>query len=244
MSGRSWRRLWRDWLSPALFALLLTQFGASAVRVDGVSMLPTLRHGELLALPKAEGWAHRLGLGGYHRGDLVVFKPPRTLAAEWRRDYRGVPLPWAYRPDLIKRVVGVPGDRVAMRAGRLYVNGRAVAEPRVLGYWGALCPDRASRLANTVAQAPDHTGLPETVVPPRTYFVMGDNRSPGGSLDSRSFGPVAAWDIEARAVASLWPLAARRDAVPACDGQPYPERRVRATGSLQPNVRLLVDTPR
>ncbi|ACO46503.1 signal peptidase I [Deinococcus deserti] len=110
------RQLWREWLSPVTVALLFTQFGATAVNVDGVSMLPGLRHGELLLIPKAEGWARQLGLGAYQRGDVVVFKPPRGAVYEWKRDYRGVRLPWAYRPYLVKRVVGVPGDRVQVRA--------------------------------------------------------------------------------------------------------------------------------
>ena len=111
------RHLWREWGWPVCWALLLTQFGASAVRVDGASMLPALRHGEWLALPRVEGWAHRLGLGEYRRGDIVVFKPPRSATYEWTNVYRGLTLPWKYRPYLVKRVVGLPGDTVQMRAG-------------------------------------------------------------------------------------------------------------------------------
>nr|WP_255579467.1 signal peptidase I [Deinococcus sp. RIT780] len=106
------------------FALLLTQFGATAVRVDGVSMLPSLRHGETLFVPKIEGWAHTLGAGTYARGDTVVFKPPRTATQEWTRTYRGLTLPWAYRPYLVKRVIGLPGDTVQVQAGTVLVNGR------------------------------------------------------------------------------------------------------------------------
>lgn len=103
------RSFWREWGSPVAFALLFTQFGATAVRVDGASMMPGLRHGEWLAVPKVEGWAHHLGAGGYHRGDVVVFKPPREAAGERTHVYRGVTLPWAYRPYLVKRVVALPG---------------------------------------------------------------------------------------------------------------------------------------
>ena len=221
------RRFWREWAGPVCWALLVTQFGASAVRVDGASMLPALRHGEWLALPKAEGWVHRLGLGEYRRGDVVVFKPPRSAAYEWTNVYRGVNLPWAYRPYLVKRVVGLPGDTVQVRAGTLYVNGQPVPEPRTLNYWAAFCHDTGSDLANT----------PPLKVPAAHYFVMGDNRSPGGSLDSRVFGPVPAWDVDSRAVASLWPLARQEEARPACDEQPQPEKRVQLSGPVQWNPR-------
>lgn len=224
------RRLWRDWLSPLVWALLFTQFGASAVRVDGASMMPTLRHGEWLALPKVEGWAHRLGLGGYARGDIVVFKPPARATFERTNMYRGLRLPWSYRPYLVKRVVGLPGDTVQMRAGRLYVNGEAVSEGRVLNSWAQFCPDTSSPVADT----------PPLKVPAAHYFVMGDNRSPGGSLDSRVFGPVPAWDISSRAVASFWPLLRKERARPPCDGQAAPERRVELSGSAVLNPRWLV----
>lgn len=203
------RQLWREWLSPVTVALLFTQFGATAVNVDGVSMLPGLRHGELLLIPKAEGWARQLGLGAYQRGDVVVFKPPRSAVYERKQDYRGVPLPWSYRPYLVKRVVGVPGDRVQVRAGRLYVNGRLESEPRTRSFWAKTCHDVTSDFANTA---------PVTVAPGH-YFVIGDNRSPGGSLDSRMFGVVERNDIAGRAVLSLWPLAERAEVEAPCRGQ-------------------------
>lgn len=224
-----WRSLWQEWGSPVLVALLVTQFGATAVRVDGASMLPGLRHGEELVVPKVEGWAHRAGLGTYARGDVVVFKPPRSAAAEWTREYRGVTLPWAYRPYLVKRVVGLPGDTVQVRGGTVLVNGQPLPEPRTQAYWDASCHDTASPLANT----------PAVTVPAGAYFVMGDNRSEGGSLDSRVFGPVDTADIAGRAVASVWPLTVPGHAQPPCDGQAHPERRVQLSGPAHWNPRLL-----
>lgn len=233
-------QLWREWASPVVFALLFTQFGASSVGVDGASMLPALRHGERLLLPTAEGWAHRLGLGGYGRGDIVVFKPPREADYEWRGGFRGLPLPWRYRPFLVKRVVGVPGDTVSIRAGQVSVNGQPLPESATHRYWNALCPDTGSALANSVAASPSRTALPEVTVPPGHYFVMGDNRSPGGSLDSRAFGPVDVRDISARAVVSVWPLVRRASATAPCDGGPQPERRVKLDGPGEWNPRLLL----
>lgn len=234
------RSLWREWASPIVFALLLTQFGATAVGVDGASMMPALRHGEHLLLPTAEGWAHRLGLGGYQRGDIVVFKPPRGAEYEWRSDYRGVPLPWRYRPYLVKRVVGVPGDTIRIRAGQVSVNGQPLPEKETHAYWNTFCADTTSAPANSVAASPSRVDLPSVTVPPHSYFVMGDNRSPGGSLDSRAFGPVDVRDISGRAVVSVWPLIRKASATPPCDGGPQPEERVTFSGHEEWNPRLLL----
>lgn len=239
MTREKLRHIWREWLSPLAFALVFTQFGATAVGVDGVSMLPTLRHGEHVLIPKMEGWAHQIGIGQYARGDIVVFKPPREAAYEWKQDYRGIHLPWSYRPYLIKRVVGLPGDRVRLQAGRLYINGKIVAEPQIQGYWNRSCHDLTSDLANTVAATPQETGVAEITVPAEHYFVMGDNRSLGGSLDSRLFGPVDVHDIAGRAVASFWPLAAKAVAQPSCDGLPNPQDRVQYSGNVIFNPRWL-----
>lgn len=234
------RGLWREWASPVVFALFVTQFGATAVGVDGASMMPALRHGEHLLLPTAEGWAHRLGLGAYHRGDIVVFKPPRGAEDGWRSAYRGVPLPWRYRPSLVKRVVGVPGDTVSIRGGQVSVNGRPLPETSTHAYWNAFCADTSSALANSVAASPSRVNVPSVKVPPHSYFVMGDNRSPGGSLDSRTFGPVDVQDISARALVSVWPLVRRASATPPCDGGPQPEHRVTFSGDATWNPRLLL----
>jgi len=232
-------RLWREWGSPVVFALLLTQFGATAVQVDGMSMLPGLRDREWLAVPKVEGWAHRAGLGAYARGDVVVFKPPRAAGYEWTRVYRGMTLPWRYRPYLVKRVVALPGDRVRMNRGDLYVNGRAVDQGWTLPYWQGACLDRGSEVANSVAASPGRMGQAEVTVPAGHVFVLGDNRSPGGSLDSRTFGPVAVGDIAGRALASVWPLRVPGRVSPPCDGQARPEERGTPGSETRPNPRLL-----
>ncbi|MFC6662245.1 S26 family signal peptidase [Deinococcus multiflagellatus] len=58
---------------------------------------------------KSRGLGAPAGRGGYARGDIVVFKPPRGAEAAWSQIYRGMPLPWRYRPFLVKRVIGLPG---------------------------------------------------------------------------------------------------------------------------------------
>ena len=85
--------------------------------------------------------------------------------------------------DFVKRVVALPGDRVAMRAGVLFVNGEAA------DHYGCI---------------PDRENLDELVVPEEEFFVLGDNRPV--SCDSREFGLVAEHLIKGRVRARFWPL--------------------------------------
>lgn len=149
-------------LPALLIALGINQFAIQPTRVDGLSMAPTLHHEERLLLEKVS----------YHfrapaRGDIIVLTLPDR----------------AHDP-LIKRVVGVPGDVVAVRNGRVYIDGQPLAEP----YLAQMTP------GNVTAQ----------LVPEGHVFVLGDNR--GASNDSRMFGMVPVTDIVGRAWLSYWPL--------------------------------------
>lgn len=103
------------------------------------------------------------------RGDIVVFRYPRDT-----------------RKSFIKRVIGLPGDRVRVSDGRVYLNGKLTSEPYV--------PDEFL----------DARSYPEVKVPPDSYFVLGDHRSM--SNDSRDFGPVARNYIYGKAVFGYWPM--------------------------------------
>ena len=92
-----------------------------------------------------------------------------------------------FRPHLIKRIVAEGGDTVAMRNGVLYVDERPQPEPYLPETW----------------RAP--VDLAPVVVPEGHVFVLGDNRSPLGSIDSRRFGPIAVTHIAGRAALVLWP---------------------------------------
>lgn len=149
----------------AVLALLIMTFVARAFTVDGSSMVPTLHDGERLMVDKL---TYRFREP--QRGEIVVFRYPLNP-----------------REHYIKRVVGVPGDVVEVRNGRVYLNGTPLEEPYLeaptLGYFG---PVR---------------------VPPGHYFVLGDNRN--NSEDSRDpkVGFVPKELIEGRAVWRYWPLA-------------------------------------
>jgi len=146
----------------ALLAIVLQIFIQPTI-VYGRSMEPNLHENERVILDKV---SYRIGEPS--RGDIVVFP------------VEGEPLP------LIKRVIGLPGETVEVRDGRVLVNGVALREPYVSGPTaGNTAPMRISADA---------------------VFVMGDNRAPGGSLDSRRLGPISLSKLVGRARLAYWPL--------------------------------------
>jgi len=129
--------------------------------VRGNSMEPALHDGDRLVVDRVT-----YNLGSVSRGDVVVLRYPRNPEV-----------------DFVKRVVGLPGDRIAMRAGVLFVNGEAADD------YGCI---------------PDRENLDELVVPQREFFVLGDNRPI--SCDSREFGLVAEHLLKGRVRARFWPI--------------------------------------
>ncbi|ADY26000.1 signal peptidase I [Deinococcus proteolyticus MRP] len=224
-------RLWKDWLEPIVFALLITQFIVTMVAVDGVSMMPNLRDGERVIVPKYEGWLHRAGIGEFGRGDIVVFKPPQAaseVVPTLRRDVAGL---WTYRPYLIKRIIGVEGDRIRIQGGDVWINDKPLDSSFTTAYWQEQgCWDRDSAIANQATSAqqgmmPDQL---ELTVPEGHYFVMGDNRTANGSEDSRAFGTVPLSDIAGRAAFVVWPIQRPTELAYDCQnsraGQASPEK--------------------
>lgn len=160
--------------------LALANFGFTTVGVDGTSMTPTLHDGDRAWVPRYETWLVRLGLRDWTPGDVVYFRPPGAAPRTWIERLTGGPF-------LIKRVVAVAGQTVELRRGRLWVDGVGVAEPYLAG--GPM----------TVPS------LAPTVVPSDHLYVLGDNRSPLASRDSRAFGPVPLDQVAGRASWVLWP---------------------------------------
>jgi signal peptidase I len=147
-----------------LFCFFLIAFVAQAFRVQGTSMEPLLLDGERIVVNK---FVYRFQ--PIERGDVVVFWYPRDPSVSF-----------------IKRVVARPGDRVEMRSGRLFVDGRPVREAYL---------DEGSR---------DADSFPATEVRKGYYFVLGDHRR--SSNDSRTWGEVPERYIYGRAVFRFWPL--------------------------------------
>jgi signal peptidase I len=200
-SSFRWRLL-RDWAESFLIAvaiwLVLKNFFVEAYRIPTGSMERTLLVGDRLLVNKlAYGadlpfTARRLpGLEHPHRGDIIVFR--------WPVDHR---------TNFIKRVVGVPGDTLAMRDGRLIVNG--IAQPEPYAVHTPLANDPAEdefrwqrpyivhSAGSDEADHPSRNNWGPLVVPQQSYFVLGDNRD--NSNDSRYWGFVPALLIEGRPI--------------------------------------------
>ncbi len=131
------------------------------VRVENISMQPTLSEGQFLLVNKM---AYRIG--DFDRGDIVVFHYPRNPAE-----------------DYIKRVIGLPGDRVRIQDRMVFVNDQLLEEAYI-------------------AEHPSYTG--EWTVPEGQVFVLGDNRNQ--SSDSHSWGFVPYENVVGRALVVYWPL--------------------------------------
>jgi signal peptidase I len=156
--------LWlRDLVFSALASILIITFLYQPVRVEGTSMLPRLEDRDRLFINKFVYHIEAIS-----RGDIVVFRYP----GDEEKSY-------------IKRVIGLPGDRLHIIQGQVFINGQPISEPYV--------PEE---------NRDDHS-LDETVIPPDHYFMMGDHRSI--SQDSRAFGPVARELIYGKAVFVYWP---------------------------------------
>jgi signal peptidase I len=198
-----WRRFLREVVLETLLpAWLIVTFVAIPVGVRGESMEPTLGSGDYLIVLKTERWLSAWGIRPDYigRGDIIVTKAPADNPAASEplpRYLETLPLignfNWdafrdtRFRPYLIKRVIGIPGDVIEVKAGDVYVGDAKITETYTSAAKGL---DDAMK----------------TVVRPNTYYVMGDNRAKGASLDSRAFGLVQAHDVAGRAVFRLWPL--------------------------------------
>lgn len=156
--------LWvRDIVISAVVSILIIMFLYQPVRVEGTSMLPRLEDHDRLFINK---FVYRIS--SIHRDDVVVFHYPRDPEKSY-----------------IKRVIALPGDRISIDRGRVFLNGKLLHESYV--------PDEYR----------DTRSMAEMVVPEDTYFMMGDHRSI--SSDSREFGPVDRDLIYGKAVFVYWP---------------------------------------
>ena len=153
-----------------LAVALLIFFGVQAVIesrvVEGSSMETNLHNGQRLIVLKAAYW-----FSEPQRGDVIIFKHPDDLTR-----------------TLVKRVIGLPGERIEVKDGLVYINGSSLDEPYIKDLVGTYCPGSYCNLE----------------IPAGQYFVMGDNRQ--ASSDSRYWGTVPREDIIGRVWLLYWPL--------------------------------------
>lgn len=160
-----------------IVALVVKTFLFQAFYIPSASMEPTLEKGDRVLVNKLSYDFHDV-----RRGDVVVFEiPPESIGPDGIK-------------DLIKRVIGLPGDTIETRGGIVYVNDRRLTEPYLLT--GTLTGD-----PNDGSNPP----IDRQVVPVGRVFVMGDNR--GNSHDSRysDRGPIPISSVVGRAFVLVWP---------------------------------------
>lgn len=168
--------LLRELAEVVVLALILyfgISFAVQTVHVEGLSMFATLDDNDYLIADKI---AYRLHAP--QRGDIIILRPPTDDSK-----------------DFIKRVIALPGERLLIRDGVVYINGHRLIEPYLPEAW-------------TVFNSWPASGSPGSadgsVIPANQYFVMGDNRN--RSQDSRTFGPISRDRIDGRAWFRIWPI--------------------------------------
>jgi signal peptidase I len=168
----------------AVLAILLINFVFQSYQVDGPSMQNTLHNGDHLIVWKVPRTIARLDGGQYvpSRGSIIVFKEP-GLAEFGSYDSK----------QLIKRVIGEPGDRVVVKEGHVTIYNKKHPNgfvPKKKFDWGK--------------HIPKTTGNVDLTLGPHQIFVCGDNRP--NSLDSRVFGPVNTKQIVGKLVLRILPI--------------------------------------
>lgn len=185
--GKRARRVAIEWIvligAALLIAFLIKTFLFQAFYIPSGSMEPTLNIGDRVLVNKLSYDLHDV-----NRGDIVVFEAPKSAQSD------GI-------EDLVKRVIGLPGDTVTYdEAGNVVINGRRLDEPYLpAGTSTAPLAQPVPPGCGTPAE-----GQPGCVVPKGKVFVLGDNRE--SSKDGRAFGPIDEDSIVGRVFVRIWPL--------------------------------------
>ena len=181
-----------------ILALIIRYFIGTPTVVESSSMYPTLKEGQRLIINRLA----RTFKDDYERGEIITFEAPLDNARNTRNEtfiadfYKtsssfesfGYYFLEIGKKSYIKRVIGLPGERITIEDGKVYINGKLLDEPY---------------LQNSVTTP--RTGVYyDLVVPEGTLFVMGDNRE--SSKDSRSFGCIPIEKIESKVWIRFWPF--------------------------------------
>lgn len=167
-----------------LIAFGLTTFIFQSYEVDGASMETTLQHADRLIVLKApRTWARLTGKDFVpNRGDVIIFNKIDAFET-------GV----SQKKQLVKRVIGLPGDRVLVKDGKV-----TIYNPQ---HPDGFEPDKTLPYGNVIQFTPGNIDI---TVPAGEIYAMGDNRT--NSLDSRTFGPVPLEDLVGKLGARIFPF--------------------------------------
>ena len=173
MNRDVWVREAKEWINSILLALLLTliirTYVVQAFKIPSGSMRPTLMEGDKLFVNK---YVYRFEKP--HRGDIIVFKYPVDL-----------------KKDFIKRLIGLPGETIEIRDGKIHVDGRIQEDPSTLGKFYYYNHEPYGGPGDKIQ------------VPENTYYVLGDNSA--NSTDSRFWGFVPKKNVLGKAIFRWWP---------------------------------------
>lgn len=153
-----------------ILSLFIRGYVAEPRFIPSDSMFPTLEIGDRLVIEKVSYHLHPP-----QQGDIIVFQPPEVLQTQ------GYPRKQAF----IKRIIGLPGEKLDIQNGQVYINDRAILE-------------------EYIAEPPNYSLYQPVIIPDRQYFVMGDNRN--NSNDSHVWGFLPQENIIGRAFLRFWPL--------------------------------------
>ena len=172
-------------IAAPIVALLLTAFVFQSYEVDGPSMESTLQNHDRLLVLKMPRTIAKITRQVYipNNGDIIVFNSDRLQSNEGDSG----------RKQLIKRVIGVPGDRVVVRDGAVTVYNKDFPE--------GFNPDKT---ANHGQNAETTSGNVDITIKQSEVFVLGDNR--GNSYDSRAMGTIPAEDIVGKLIFRIYPI--------------------------------------
>lgn len=174
----AWLEVLKTILLSGILAIGIRTVVAEARYIPSGSMLETLQINDRLIVDKLS-----YKFSSPQRGDIIVFNPTKALEKQ------------NFHDAFIKRVVALPGEKVELKNGKVYVNGKVLQEKYVNGQQTStdVCPaGEPPYLAKAV------------VVPPKSYLVLGDNRR--NSYDGRCWGLVPSDRIIGKASVRFWPL--------------------------------------
>ena len=185
-----------------VLAILVRFYVGTPTIVKQPSMYPTLKPDERLLLNR---WSERVLNTPLERGDIVTFEAPsenfvkdadlNNPVAKYEKNINGVFNKFVYyvleigKTSYIKRVIGLPGDKVQIKDGKVYINDQELEE---------------DYLQDNVETNSLDGNFIDIIVPEGCVFVMGDNRP--NSVDSRRFGCIPLEKIESKVICRFWPF--------------------------------------